>query len=74
MTVETSHFDLYMRHTDTNGKSVVMAHRVWDKDRFIQARTAEAQRENAKAREKGAPALAGVQQITEAQYKQERRS
>ena len=63
--------DLYMRHTDTSGKSYVQLHRVWDAERFIAAREAEARRLNQDV--KGdAPRLACVQQITREQYLKER--
>lgn len=66
-------FDLFMRHTDTDGKATVRSTRVWDKALFLAAREAEAQRENAKAKEKGKPALAAAQQITQEQYLKERK-
>lgn len=71
-TMEMVGFDLFMRHTDTDGKSVVRSHRVWDKEAFIAARQGEAASENAKV--KGdKPRKARVDQITEDQYRKERK-
>lgn len=33
---ETAH-DLYLRHTDKNGKSRIECHRVWDAAKFLEA-------------------------------------
>lgn len=63
-----SGFDLFMRHTDTNGKQYVALHRVWDKDLFLNTRAGEAEAANAKVKN----GKAKVEQITEAQYLQER--
>lgn len=41
--------DCYVRYTDKEGRSRVVAHRVWDADRFIEARKAEAAKEGGKA-------------------------
>ena len=66
----TSHgLDIYMRYTDTAGKTTVREQRVWDKDRFVTARQADAAKENDKA---SGPKLAAAQQITRDQYLKER--
>lgn len=71
-TMEMVGFDLFIRHTDTDGNSVVRMHRVWDKERFIAARQDEAASENAKV--KGdKPRKARADHITEDQYKKERK-
>lgn len=64
-------FDLYMRHTDASGRAVVREHRVWDKDAFLAARKAEAERANLDAPEVS-PRLASSEQITREQYLRER--
>jgi hypothetical protein len=63
--------DLHLRHTDTEGRSRVQLHRVWDSDRFIAARESEAAGLNAavKGDEKR---LAKVERITVEQYQKER--
>lgn len=65
--------DVFARHTDTNGASHVQSHRVWDADRFFGARQTEAASANAQAIKKGEPALAKVEQITEQQYRDQRK-
>ncbi|MBT2326068.1 hypothetical protein J7E62_27445 [Variovorax paradoxus] len=60
--------DIYMRHTATDGASYVAEHRVWDADRFIAAHKKAAADVNAK-QEAGKPRKAGVEQITEEQYR-----
>jgi hypothetical protein len=57
--------DIYLRHTDKNGKSYVQQHRVWDAGRFVAAQLAAAVNEGGKA---------FVQQITEDQYRKERQA
>jgi hypothetical protein len=56
--------DLYLRHTDTNGASFVQCHRVWDADRFLSVRQAEARKANADVKDepgaKPAPRLARI--------------
>lgn len=60
--------DLYLRHTDTQGRSTVTLHRVWDADRFLAARVAEAAKANADV--KGdEPRKAAVAIATEADYR-----
>lgn len=60
----TSHGrDLYVRHTDENGKTVVREHRVWDADRFLSSQQAEAKKTGGKA---------AVQQVTREDYLKER--
>ena len=63
--------DIHLRHTDTQGKSFVQEHRVWDADRFIAAQQEAAQKLNADQKP-GAPRLAKVEQITVDQYRTER--
>ncbi len=63
--------DLHLRHTSTDGKSFAQQHRVWDADRFLAARQAEAANANAKAKD-DAPRLAKVELITAEQYRAER--
>lgn len=62
--------DLHLRHTDTKGHATVQCHRVWDADLFLAARQRETSNLNAKAAEndRGAPQLAKVELITEAEY------
>lgn len=63
--------DIYLRHTDADGKSRVVEHRVWDADRFIASQEEAARKVNAE--QKGdAPRRAAVQQITHDQYLKER--
>lgn len=64
--------DIWIRHTDTDGRSAVVCHRVWDAERFVAAQQRSAEQLNLKA-EDGASHLAKVEQITEEQYKAERR-
>lgn len=65
---------LYGRHTDANGVSYVEEHRVWDRAGFVEKAHARAKALNVEARKKpGASAKAKFEQITEQQYKQERR-
>lgn len=64
-------FDLFMRHTDANGRTAVREHRVWDKEAFLAARAAEAKIENGRAPE-GSLRLASAVQITREQYLKER--
>jgi hypothetical protein len=54
--------DLYMRRTDAAGRAAVSMHRVWDGERFLQARAAEVAAENAEAAKSDpkAPRLASV--------------
>lgn len=63
--------DLYLRHTDTNGKSTNQMHRVWDADKFLASQQDEATKQNTKVKE-GAPRLAKVEQITRETYRDER--
>lgn len=69
--------DIYLRHTDTNGRRFVQCHRVWDAERFITARQADAAKANADAKdgpELLAMRVASVEQITEEQYRNERKT
>lgn len=56
--------DIYLRHTDKNGKSYVQEHRVWDADRFVASQVGAAVKEGGKA---------FAQQITREQYLKERK-
>lgn len=71
MPAELAGFDLFMRHTDVNGKTTVQMHRTWDKARSIASREDDAARENSKQKP-DEPRLAKVEQITEDQYQKER--
>lgn len=62
-------FDIYMRYTDADGKKTVRDQRVWDKDTFLAARQAEADRENAKEKTTKVKA----EQITREQFLKERK-
>lgn len=63
--------DIYLRHTDPQGKSFVQEHRVWDADRFIASQQQAAKKLNADQKP-DAPRLAKVEQITPDQYRTER--
>lgn len=73
MSIELVTRDIFLRHTGPDGATFVACHRVWDADRFIASQKAEAAREAGKAREKEQPARHAVEQITETQYKDERK-
>ena len=73
MTMQAFGWDLYARHTGANGASYVQAHRVWDKERFLAAQQRAAERINAD-QPPGQPRLAKVEQITQQEYAQARRS
>ncbi|WP_431276225.1 hypothetical protein ACQ858_08220 [Variovorax ureilyticus] len=60
--------DIFVRYTAVDGKSYVAEHRVWDPDHFIATRKKAADAENAR-QDPGAPRKAGVEQITEEQYR-----
>jgi hypothetical protein len=55
--------DVFARHTDKDGIAYVEQHRVWDADLFFAAHRAYAAKEGGKA---------GIEQITEDQYRKER--
>lgn len=64
--------DVYMRSTDEKGLVTHSQHRVWDADRFIAARQADAARLNAEATKKDPDhpcTAAGAQLITREQFK-----
>lgn len=63
--------EIYLRETDTNGKSVIRCHLVWDLPTFIAARGREVRELNEKAAEKGKPALAKIQIVTRDDYRAE---
>ena len=60
----TSARDVYLRHTDKDGRSYVREHRVWDADKFIASQLGHALKEGGKA---------FVQQLTREQYNKERK-
>jgi hypothetical protein len=63
MQVEMTTRDIFLRHTDKDGHSVVREHRVWNSDLFITSQAEAALKEGGKAL---------VQQITREQYLAER--
>lgn len=63
--------DIFVRHTNTDGKSFVQCHRVWDVGLFMMARTAEASKLNAEVKGDG-KRCAKCEQITEDQYRKEK--
>ena len=63
--------DFWLRHTDTEGKSYVREHRVWDGERFLACQQAEARNLN-ESQKPGKPRLALVENITEEQFRKER--
>lgn len=72
MSIELTTHDFYLRHTDTQGHSVVREHRVWDSDRFFEARLQEVKELNAKARADDEKALACVVPVSRETYIRER--
>ena len=63
MSIAAPH-DIYVRHTDKDGKSYVSEHRVWDADLFMATHQTEAQKEGGKA---------SAVQITKEQFTKERK-
>lgn len=63
--------DIFVRHTATDGTSTVQQHRVWDAERFMATRQADAAKLNAEVKGE-APRKAKAEQITEDQYRAER--
>ena len=63
--------DIYIRHTNTDGKSWVAFHRVWDKSIFLATQQRDAEQSNQEAIGKGKSAQADVTQITFEQYRKE---
>jgi hypothetical protein len=63
MQLEMVGLDVWLRHTDKDGRSHVMQHRCWDRERFVQSQRDAARKQGG---------LADVQQITPEQYKKER--
>jgi len=63
--------DVFLRHTDVNGKASVQCHRTWDAERFIASQQAAAAKVNAEQKD-GQPRRARVEQITEDQFRNER--
>lgn len=76
MTLTTLGRDIYLRHTDTNGRAHVQQHRVWDVERFVLSQQKAAARLNVDAvkEDPKAKTLAHVAQITEDQYLTERKA
>lgn len=58
MSIASPH-EIYVKHTSKNGSSHVQTHRVWDAERFMAARSAEARKEGGQA---------AVQQLTHEQF------
>lgn len=58
MSIHSPH-DIYVRHTDKDGGACLLQHRVWDAEKFMAARKAEALKAGGKA---------AAQQLTEAQF------
>lgn len=65
--------DVYLRHTGTDGKVHVSQHRTWDAELFVAAQQRAAEKLNAEAIAKGEPSKARVDQITDDQFKKERK-
>lgn len=63
--------DFWLRHTDTDGKSYVREHRVWDGELFL-ASQQDAARNLNEGQKPGKSRLAKVEQITQEQYLKER--
>ena len=63
--------EIYVRHTDTSGKSHVMSHFVWNADKFVSGLKEAAQKVNADVKGNG-PRKADAEQITHEQYLKER--
>lgn len=71
-TIEMTARDIFVRHTATDGTSTVQQHRVWDAERFMAARQADAVKLNADVKGDEAPRKAKAEQITADQYSAER--
>ncbi len=66
--------DIYVRRTEINGTTTsVSCHRVWDAKRFIEMLQGEANDVNRCAAVRGTVLHAKYEQITEDQYRKERR-
>lgn len=63
MSIASPH-EIHVRHTSKDGSSYVQEHRVWDAERFMAARQAEAKQEGGKA---------AVQQLTCEQFLAEKK-
>lgn len=63
MNLEMMGHDIWMRYTSKTGKTHVSMHRVWNKEKFLAARAAEAKKEGGKS---------DAVQITQEQYNAER--
>lgn len=64
--------DIYMRHTDGDGHSHVMCHRVWDADRFVASQVDAAKKVAQDAFDKNKPFGHKAEQITDEAYFKER--
>ncbi len=67
-------WDVFLRRTDPNGRKNVDQIRSWDPPRTIAAQQAHAAKVNADQAANDLPAKASVEQITEEQYRNERRT
>jgi hypothetical protein len=72
-TVEMISRDIYLRHTSTKGESYVQSHLTWDHERFIASQKDAAAKLNSEQKD-DEPRLASVEQITEEQYRKERKA
>lgn len=63
--------EIYVRHTDTSGKTHVASHFVWDADKFIGELKAAAEKVN-QDQKSGLPRKANAEQITREQYLKEK--
>ncbi len=63
--------DMFIRHTAGDGKKHVQQHRVWDGAKFVASLQRDADKQNAEAKDPS-QRQAGVEQITEDQYRAER--
>ncbi|MBX3653238.1 MAG: hypothetical protein KF686_03575 [Ramlibacter sp.] len=64
--------EIYVRHTDTAGKSHVMSHLVWDAEKFIASLKTAAEKVNADQKP-GDPRKANAEQVTYGQYLMEKK-
>lgn len=63
---------MHLRHTDGNGHTSVICHRVWDGDKFLAAQQDAAFQEAIKAKERGEPFRHEVELVDKATYDRER--
>lgn len=64
--------EVFVRYTNTEGKTHVARHWCWDKELFLAARRNEQGELNLDARKKGEPAKAAANEITKAEYEEEK--